>query len=505
LVTNQRKAGIVLSYVSMFLSIIIGFIYIPILLHFLGKSQYGLYQLMGSVIAYMAVMDFGLSGTITRYYSRYLSLNDEENQSNVLAVSSIIYGAISVIVLIIGAVIYFNLDSIFSNSLTLNELSKAKQIFIIMLVNIAITIPSHVFTAVINSHEKFVFIRLLAIIQTLMQPFLVIAVMYYKADVIGLVIVQTLFNISVIAIKVYYSLNRIKIKIKLYSWNKYFVKEMIVFSFFIFLNMIIDQIYWKTDQIILGILSGTSAVAVYSIASQLDRYYINFSANINSVFLPRISAISAKTDDMEEINGMFNRVGRIQFAVMSLILTGFILYGKSFIVFWVGKDFEKAYYMSLIVMIPLLIPLIENMGIIILQAKNKHAFRSKIYFIIAVLNIIMTIPLAKIYGGIGCAVATSVALFIGNVIIINIYYHKKIGIDIIVFIKEILSMTLPVLIVLGIGIIINYYLQTTNLIILASKIFVYILIFSIFMWFIGFNNYEKNIFIGMLNKVKGNR
>ena len=504
--TNQRKAGIVLSYVSMFLTIIIGIIYLPIILHFLGKSQYGLYKLMGSVIAYMAVMDFGLSGTITRYYSRYLSLNDEENQSNVLAISSIIYSAISVIVLIIGVIIYFNLDSIFSNSLTLNELTKGKQIFIIMLVNVIITIPSHVFTAVINSHERFVFIRLLAIIQTIMWPFVVIAIMhYYKADVIGLVIVQTLFNISVIAIKVYYSLNRIKIKIKLYSWNKYFVKEMIVFSFFIFLNMIIDQIYWKTDQLILGILSGTSAVAVYSIASQLDRYYINFSANINSVFLPRISAISAKSDDMTEINGMFNKVGRIQFAIMSLILTGFILYGKSFIVFWVGKDFEKAYYISLIVMIPLLIPLIENMGIIILQAKNKHAFRSKIYFIIAVLNIIMTIPLAKLYGGIGCAVATSVALFIGNVIIINIYYHKKIGIDIKAFIKEILSMTLPVLIAFNIGIIVNHYINTTNLIILALKMIIYILIFSMFMWFMGFNNYEKNIFIGMVNKIKGNR
>ena len=218
MVTNQRKAGIVLSYTSMFLNIIIGLIYVPILLHFLGKSQFGLYQLMGSVIAYMAVMDFGLSGTITRYYSKYIALNDKKNQSNVLAISSIIYSAISVLVLIIGAVIYFNLDTIFSNSLTLHELSKAKSIFIIMLINIAITIPSHVFTAIINSHERFIFIRLLSIIQTVMQPFVVIAVMYYKADVIGFVIVQTLFNISVIAIKIYYSFNKIKVKIKLYSW-----------------------------------------------------------------------------------------------------------------------------------------------------------------------------------------------------------------------------------------------------------------------------------------------
>jgi len=122
---NERKAGIVLSYVSMFFSIVIGLIYVPMLLHFLGKEQYGLYQLMGSLIAYMAVMDFGLANTITRYYSRYLALKDEENQCNVLAISSIIYGIITVIILIAGAVIYFQLGTIFKKSLSIDELSKA--------------------------------------------------------------------------------------------------------------------------------------------------------------------------------------------------------------------------------------------------------------------------------------------------------------------------------------------------------------------------------------------
>ena len=58
--------------------------------------------------------------------------------------------------------------------------------------------------------------------------------------------------------------------------------------------------------------------------------------------------------------------------------------------------------MALIVMIPLLIPLIQNTGIIILQAKNKHDFRAKVYVFIAILKIIISVPLAKYYGGIGC-------------------------------------------------------------------------------------------------------
>lgn len=502
---NQRKAGIVLSYVSMFFSIAIGLIYVPMLLHFLGKEQYGLYQLMGSLIAYMAVMDFGLGNTITRYYSRYLALKDEENQANVLAISSIIYGGLTVVVVIAGIIIYLKLGDMFKNSLTVDELIKAKQIYIIQLVNIAITIPSNIFTSVINSHEKFIFVRGLSILQTVLQPFVVIAVLMQKADVIGLVIVISAFNIGTILIKIYYAMYKIKVKIKLYSWNKILVKEMTVFSFFIFLNMVIDQIYWKTDQLILGIVAGTSVVAVYSIASQLDQYYINFSSSVNSVFLPRIAAITAKTDDMTEINGMFNKVGRIQYAVMAMMLSGFILYGKKFIMFWAGPDFESAYYMSLIVMVPLLVPLIQSMGIVILQAKNKHAFRSKMYLGIALLNIALSIVLAKRYGGIGCAIGTALGLIIGNWFIINIYYHKVIGIDILAFAKEILSMTLPIVIVMAIGVFTNYFIPTTSIVILGAKVIVYVCAYSILMWKMGLNDYEKNIFSSIYNKMAKRR
>lgn len=500
LVINQRKLGVILSYISMFLHIIIGFAYVPILLSYLDKSQYGLYQLMGSVIAYMSVMDFGLSGTITRYYSRYLALGDKKNQANILALSALIYSGVTLLILIVGSIIYLNLDTIFSNSLTKTEIVIARRIFIIMIINVAVTIPSNIFSAAIEANEKFIFVKLLSIIQTVLQPFVVIAIMLYNADVVGLVLIQTFFNLATIFIKIYYSFSKLKVKLKLYTLDKPLLIEMIGFSFYVFLSMIIDQIYWKTDQIILGIISGTSAVAVYSIAAQLDSYYIAFSSNISSVFLPRISAISAKTEDMSEINDIFKKVGRIQFAIMSLILSGFILYGKDFIVFWAGEDYISAYFMALIVMTPLLIPLIENTGIVILQAKNKHDFRAKIYLFIAILKIIVSVPLAKAYNGIGCAIATSFSLIIGNVIIINVYYQKEIGIDILNFAKEILSMSLPVLISVIIGGIVNYYIDTENIITLGLKIVTYSFGYIVLMWFLGFNNYEKELFTSLLRK-----
>lgn len=121
------------------------------------------------------------------------------------------------------------------------------------------------------------------------------------------------------------------------------------------------------------------------------------------------------------------------------------------------------------------------------------------------MNIALTIPLAKSYGGIGCAIATSFALIVGNVVIINIYYHREIGIDIITFIKELLSMFLPVIISLTMGFIINHYVVKTSVPILIIKVVFYVLIFFTLMWFMGFNEDEKNIFRGMLKRTKAIR
>ena len=77
---NQRKMGVVLSYASMLMNIGVGLITVPLMTHFMGTSEYGLYELMGSLIAYMSVMDFGLSSTITRYYSQAIARRDEQGK-----------------------------------------------------------------------------------------------------------------------------------------------------------------------------------------------------------------------------------------------------------------------------------------------------------------------------------------------------------------------------------------------------------------------------------------
>jgi len=489
---NQRKAGTILSYVQMGINAVIGFIYIPMLLFFLTKSQYGLYQLVGSFIAYLIIMDFGLGNTITRYYSRYLAENDKIKQENILSTTLILYSVISVFIVAAGLTLLYFLLPFYHNTLTPDDILTVKRVFYIMLFNVAITVPANIFAAVINSHEKFIFARCLTICNSVLQPLLIYIALHFQPNVITVVCIQTLCNLAVISVKIYFCFAQLNVKFKLHFWERKFIGELLSFSFFVFLAIIVEQVYWKTGQIILGAVSGTVAVAIYSITIQIIMVFMMFSGATYSIFLPHISKISAKTADMGLINEIFVKIGRIQFMGISLLISIFCIYGIQFIDLWIGNDFNEVYGYTLILMLALIIPQIQNTGILILQAKNKHRFRSIVYFFIALANIAISIPMAKKYGGLGCAIVTACCLLLGQGIIMNIYY-SKIGINIKLFFKNILKMALPVIIICLSGFAVEYFYPSPCIYIFAAKIIVYSSIFCVIMYKFAFNDYEKNL------------
>lgn len=500
---NQRKAGVILSYLSMGANSLIGFIYVPMLISFLTKSQYGLYELMGSVAASLGLLDLALASTITKYYSQALERRDKKEQENVLAVSAILYGGIGLFVLLLGIIFYLCIDPLYSKSLGPVDLLKAKQIFLILLFNLFISIPSHVFTAAINSHERFIFVRGVNLLKILLQPLIVYGVLSVKADVLLLVITQVAMNLMVIAMNIYYSFARLKISFKLHEWSNRFAGEVLLFSSFIFIHILMDQVYWRSGAVILGAVSGTVAVAVYAVGMQISSFYLSISSGVSGVFLPKISSLCLRDNADTEINKIFIKTGRLQFVLASLILSGFIIFGLDFIYFWLGGGFNISYYVAVIIMSAYFLDVVQNTGIAILQAKNKHAARAYIYTATALLNIIIGIPLGKLYGPIGCAIATGVCLFLGKGLIINLYYIKQ-GVAVGAFFREIGKMALPVIAVGLAGWWLNAAFPTNGkLLFMIAKIGIYSALFALVLWVFALNAYEKDLFIKPARSVWG--
>ena len=144
----------------------------------------------------------------------------------------------------------------------------------------------------------------------------------------------------------------------------------------------------------------------------------------------------------------------------------------------------------LLLVLPSSIALIQKLGLEIQRALNRHKFRSITYLIMAVGNLILSIFLCQKYGAIGATIGTAISLLLAQGLTMNIYYHKKCYIDIISFWKNILRMSLGLILPIGAGSILNYFVDLYNIWYLFGS-----------MWFIGMNDYEKNLIKKPIKKI----
>ena len=441
---KEMKFGAILGYINMAASILVSFVYTPILLRYLGQSEHGLYALAVSIIGYLSVLDMGFGNAMVRYVSKSKANPGKLDEKEINGMFLLLYVVIGIVSLIIGFILVANVNSIFK-ALTPDELSKARTIMIILVCTVSLSFPLSIFSSYTLASEKFKFLKAMALIKTLIVPLTMLPLLYLGHKAISLVIVTSSYTLLFHIITIFYCFKVLKMKIKfsIHNTDKKLLKEILVYSFFIFLNLIVDNIYSNTDQVILGNVSGTIAVSIYAVAHRVSQINTSFSTTISGLFFPRITKTLEEKEGSKKVSNIFIRVSRIQLYIMALIMFGFIVFGKKFILLWVGEGYIDAYYIILLLMIPSIIPLTQNIGISILQAKNKHKFRSVLYICIAILNIGISIPLARRYGGVGAAIGTAFANIVGQITVMNFYYWKKADIDIPTYWKRFITFMLP--------------------------------------------------------------
>ena len=504
---NQLKAGAALNYVSICLNMVVGLIYTPYMLRMLGQSEYGLYSLAASIIAYLTVLDLGFGNAIVRYTAKFRAEGKRREQEEMFGMFFILYIGIGVIAMIAGSVLSMNVENLFSRSMTATEVERTRIMLWLMTFNLAFTFPMSIWGSIMTAYERFVFQRLVSIVRSVLNPVVMVLLLVVGYKAVAMVVVTTIFNVVTLLINWWYCKNRLSIKIRFTKFRWAFLKEVSIYSFWIFLNAIMDRIYWSTGQFVLGIYRGAVAIAVYAVAIQLQSMYMMFSTAISSVFLPKVTAMVAKENNEKAISDLFIRTGRLQYIVMAFILSAFIVFGKSFIQLWAGDGYEDAYYFSLMFFIPLFIPLIQTLGITILQARNQMKFRSLTYIVIALSSLALSILLAKSYGGYGCAFATGLALLLGQGVIMNIYYQRRQHLDIMKFWREIAKMSIVPICLIAIGLLVtsSSLFAEVSLVKFVGAGLLFSACYIIVFWRYSMNNEEKNLFvkplIALWNKV----
>lgn len=503
---NQRKLGSIISYVQMALGVIVSLIYTPYMIQKLGQSEYGLYNTVASTISMMSVLSLGFNSSYIRYYSRYKKNNDTENIKKLNGMFILIFTVIGIIALACGLYLSNHLQIVFSSGLTESEYDLAQKLLILLTLNLALSFPMSVFADIISAHERFVFLKLLGVIKTVCSPLITIPLLFAGYKSVAIVAVTIVLALFTDIMYLFYVLIRLKEKFKFTSFDHGLFREIFTYTFFIAVNIVVDQINWNIDKILLARYKGTVAVAIYSVGYTLNNYYSMISTAVSGVFTPLVHRIINETQDnietqKKQLTQLFIRVGRVQFLILGLVATGMIFFGKSFIEFWAGTGYEDAYYVLLLLALPATIPLIQNVGIEIQRAENKHQFRSIVYLIMAVFNLVISIFLCQIWGAIGSAVGTAFSLILANGLLINIYYEKQCNIDVIAFWKSIFHMLKGFIFPIVFGIILNAMLHFESLLQMMAWIVVYSIIYCLCVWLFSMNQYEKELALKPMRKL----
>ncbi len=502
---NQLKMGSFLSYAQMALGLIIGILYTPLMIRALGQSEYGLYNTVSSTISMLSLLSLGFGSGYIRYFARYKKENDQESIYKLNGLFLLIFLVIGALALGCGLFLSENLTLVFDQGLTGEEYRIARILMLLLTFNLSVSFPMSVFTSIISAHERFVFLKLLGMMKTVLGPLVTLPLLLLGYKSVAMVAVTVGITLLTDLLYGYYVIRKLRMRFVFRGFPRGIFRELFTYTIFIAINILVDQLNYNVGKILLGRFRGTGAVAVFSVGYTLYTYYMMFSTSVSGVFTPRVHHLLQQNTEAlgqrKALTDLFTRVGRIQFLILGLIATGVIFFGRPFIAIWAGAGYEDSYLVAVLLMLSASIPLMQNVGIEIQRAENRHQFRSLAYIVMAIANVIATVFLCQRYGAIGAALGTAVSLLLANGLIMNIYYHKRCNIDVLFFWRNILRVSIGLLPPIAVGLLINRFFTVEGLLALAVAAVVYTVVYAVSMWFLGMNAYEKNLLRRPLQKL----
>lgn len=447
---RQIVNGVIITYITIAVEVVMGMVYTPWMIKTIGSSAYGIYSLATSFIA-LFIMDFGLGSAVSKFLSKYRFSNDKQKISEFLGVVYKLYLTIDIIILIILIVSYLNLNNVFKQ-LTSVEIEQMKVVFLISGLCSIINFPCITFNGILTSYEKFTFMKSAQLISKLLTTILIIVSLICGYGLYALVIVNAVVSVGMNMLKFLYVKKIIKIKADFKYFDKKMLKEIFGFSIWVTVALIAEQLTLNLSPTILGIVGGgTNDISIFSVGRSIYTYFLTIASAVNGLFLPKVTHIALKSDSA--ITDLAVRVGKFQTAVLGLFAIGIVGLGKEFMTLWMGSEYSASYYVAFLLIIPAGLTATQNIAYVTAYVKDKVWITSVNGLVTTIIFLGLGIYLSAEWGAVGLACSYCVGAFIGNILVGDVLYHKYADIDIKSLLCKCYLKYIPIIVVSGIAII----------------------------------------------------
>lgn len=482
----------ILGMCNFFITTIAGIFLMPFIIHSLGDRMYGLWIIVGSILGFYGLFDFGLVFAVQRYISRAIGKGDHNEANKFINTSLALYSIVGLSVLFLLVIISI-LAPLFIKHFA--EINLFRKIIIILGINVVIGFPMRVFSGVLISHIRYDLYTSIEIIKTILRTILVIIFLKMGYGILALALITSGLEISGYLIK--FIIVKAMFRYIILSKNlidKALLKPFFKYSSISFLIQIADQFGSKISNFVIVGFMGLNFVTVYAIAASLIRYFMNFISSTVGLMMPVFSQYEGRGDHIS-IRQKYILLVKISSYLSILIGGTLILFGRIFIERWMGKEYLSAYPLLIILVIPTIFALMQGPAWGLLYGISKHKFYAVVNTVEVITNLILSFIFVRKFGLIGVALGSAIPMMIIRLFIQPSYICKVIELKTYKFYFEIMMPIIlkSLFILFAFWLIFKGFIMPTylSLITLVSCVS---LLFSIIVFFIGFNYEERKYF-----------
>jgi O-antigen/teichoic acid export membrane protein len=477
-------------------SILTAFFLMPFIVHSLGDTTYGLWSVIGSLMGFYGLFDFGLSSAVERYLSRAIGKRDKNEVNVVVSNALFIFFCVAICTLIVTALIVVLAPFYFS---TTKDMVLFRKVVCILGISLALGFPVRVFLGVLSANLRFDMSTRANIVKLLLRSILIVIFLNYGHGILALALITfgtELFWYVSICLSVKKIAPDLQFSKKLIKRDK--VKDFFNYSFLTFIAQIADKLRFNIDDFVIAAFMGLRFVTVYAIASRLISYFIQFIIQSLGIFRPVFSQYEGKGDYVA-IREKFIFTTKLCGYLSCLIGSLIIIVGKPFIKVWMGKEYIAAYPILVVLVVSITVALMQSTSLQVLYGISKHGFFAISNSIEGVLNLILSLLLVKRFGLMGVALGTAIPMLLVKLFIQPFYTTRAIGMSIKKYYFDIMipitikSITLAIIFWKLVSSFI--YPNYINLFFIVSS---FVLIYSVFVFFLGLNKSDREVILGTI-------
>ena len=499
---KSRKSGLILSYGYFVLSAVVSIFMSSFVIRTIGKTDYGIYQSVAAFINYLTLLEFGTG----RIMSRNISLLNKDgsddievkkNISTVLALNS----GLMLIILAASVCFWLSLDIIYKNSMTPDQIVMAKRLFFFPVLSLGVSFFQQSFNGILIGYENYTFEKMVSLIKLVVRSVLIVAILKVRSSIYLYVIADTAANCIAFLTTVLYVCIKMKAPIHLIYFDKRILNAIWPLCFAMLLQGIVTTMNGTLDKFLISIMLTPEDVTVYSIAMTIFSMFSTIACLPMGMYMPAVAKDMKQGLRGQALTETLIQPCRLNVLITGLIVSGFAIVGRQFVVILYGDEFLKAWNCAMVVLIPMFLNTANDIVINVLDILKKRHIRSIILMGTTALNLVLTIFGIKYIGMFGAALATGIATTL-QVIILNYYYQTKININVIYLFKKGFSGLIPCMLI-AIIVAVPLYLIIDNLFVSFFVCgFVFLLVFGILCYFFGANDTEKQHIRNAVIKMK---